>query len=158
MEKITSPKITPFLWFDNKAEEAAKFYTSIFKNSKITFTSYYSEGMPLPKGTALTVAFELDGCKFTALNGGPLYKFSHAVSFVVNCENQEEIDYFWSKLSEGGKTEPCGWLVDKYGLSWQIVPSDLGRLLSPGDAAKSGRVMQALMKMGKLIIADLENA
>ncbi|MGZ4089560.1 MAG: VOC family protein [Bacteroidia bacterium] len=158
MEKITSPKITPFLWFDNNAEEAAKYYTSVFKNSKITFVSHYGEGMPLPKGTAMTVAFELDGSKFTALNGGRTYKFSHAVSFVVNCENQEEIDYFWDKLSEGGKPEACGWLLDKYGLSWQIVPSDMGRFLGSNDPAKSARVMQALMKMTKLIIADLENA
>jgi predicted 3-demethylubiquinone-9 3-methyltransferase (glyoxalase superfamily) len=157
-------RITPFLWFDTQAEDAAKFYTSIFKNSKITAVTRYSEaGREVHKklpGTALTVGFELDGQHFTALNGGPQFKFSEAVSFVVHCENQEEVDFYWEKLGAGGdpKAQQCGWLKDKYGLSWQIVPNAMIKMLTDPDAAKSGRVMQALMQMKKLDIAALQRA
>jgi len=150
-------KISPFLWFNNQAEEAAKFYTSIFKNSKIKNVSHYGEGAPLPKGTVLVVNFELNAQDFMALNGGPQFKFTEAISFVVHCDNQEEIDYYWEKLSEGGSEVQCGWLKDKYGLSWQVVPTVLGKLMS-GDPAKANRVMQALMKMVKLDIKKLEEA
>jgi predicted 3-demethylubiquinone-9 3-methyltransferase (glyoxalase superfamily) len=130
-------KITPFLWFDDKAEEAMKFYTSIFKNSKIGRFTRYGEGGPGPKGTVMTATFQLDGQEFIALNGGPRFTFTEAISFVVNCETQEEVDEFWEKLSEGGATQRCGWLQDKYGLSWQIVPTVLGKLLQDKDAEKS---------------------
>ena len=140
-------KITPFLWFDGNAEEAAKFYVSIFRNSKITFTS------------PMTVAFELEGQRFTGLNGGPQFKFTEAVSFVVECENQEEVDYYWDKLLEGGGSpSQCSWLKDKYGLSWQIVPKRMVELLTDRDREKAQRVMQAMMKMQKIIVADLERA
>jgi predicted 3-demethylubiquinone-9 3-methyltransferase (glyoxalase superfamily) len=147
-------KITPFLWFDHQAEEAAKFYVSVFKDSKMGQVSRYGEGMPLPKGTVMTAAFEIEGQSFVALNGGPQFKFTEAVSFVVNCETQKEIDYYWDKLTGGGGSEvQCGWLKDKYGLSWQIVPTVLPQLVK-----KSGRVMEALMHMKKLDIAALERA
>lgn len=153
------PKITPFLWFDSQAEEAANFYVSIFKNSKVGEVSRYGESGPGPKGSAMTVAFELDGQKFTALNGGPVFKFTEAISLVVNCENQEEIDYFWEKLSsEGGQEVQCGWLKDKYGLSWQIVPTILPELVKSDDPKKSERVMKALMQMKKLDIGKLKEA
>ena len=153
------PKITPFLWFDSQAEEAANFYVSIFKNSKVGGVSRYGESGPGPKGSAMTVAFELDGQKFTALNGGPVFKFTEAISLVVNCENQEEIDYFWEKLSsEGGQEVQCGWLKDKYGLSWQIVPTILPELVKSDDPKKSERVMKALMQMKKLDIGKLKEA
>jgi predicted 3-demethylubiquinone-9 3-methyltransferase (glyoxalase superfamily) len=157
-------RITPFLWFDTQAEDAAKLYTSIFKNSKITAVTRYGEaGREVHKkmpGTALTVGFELEGQHFTALNGGPQFKFSEAVSFVVHCENQEEVDYYWEKLGVGGdpNAQQCGWLKDKYGLSWQIVPNAMIKMLTDSDAAKSGRVMQALMQMKKLDIVVLERA
>ncbi len=151
-------KITPFLWFDNQAEEAAKFYTSIFKNSRITDVTRYGEGGPGPAGTAMTVAFDLEGQHFTALNGGPEYKFTEAVSFYVDCNSQQEVDYFWQKLSEGGEEGPCGWLKDRFGLSWQIVPSALTKLLSDPDPEKAGRVMQAMLKMSKIDVAALERA
>lgn len=151
-------KITPFLWFDNQAEEAVKFYTSVFKNSKTGSVSRYSEGGPGPKGSVMTASFHLEGQEFIALNGGPIFKFNESVSFVVNCDTQKEIDYFWEKLTEGGEESQCGWLKDKFGLSWQIVPSSLSKLIAGGDPEKSKRTMQALMKMKKLIIADLENA
>ncbi|MGH9433362.1 MAG: VOC family protein [Terriglobia bacterium] len=151
-------KITPFLWFDGKAEEAAHFYTSIFKNSKIRSVARYGEGSPGPAGTVMTVGFELDGQTFTALNGGPLFKFTEAISFVVNCENQEEVDEFWNKLSEGGAESQCGWLKDKYGLSWQIVPRVLLEMLQDKDAEKSKRVMQAMLKMKKIDIKGLQQA
>jgi predicted 3-demethylubiquinone-9 3-methyltransferase (glyoxalase superfamily) len=151
-------KITPMLWFDSQAEEAAQFYTSIFKNSKIDQISRYGDHGPGPKGSAMTVAFTIGGQKFTALNGGPMFKFTEAISLVVNCDTQAEIDEYWSKLTaDGGKEVQCGWLKDKYGLSWQIVPAVLSQLVS-GDAAKSARVMGALMKMVKLDIAALEKA
>jgi len=155
-------KITPFLWFNDNAEEAVKFYTSIFKNSKIgKIARYGEEGEKIagrPKGSVMTVEFQLEGQQFIALNGGPIFKFTEAISFVVNCETQEEVDYYWEKLSAGGKEVQCGWLKDKHGLSWQIVPTVLGELLSDKDAAKSHRVMQAMLKMVKLDIKKLKQA
>jgi len=151
-------KITPFLWFDNNAEEAANFYVSIFKNSKVLNIARYGDAGPGPKGTVLTVNFEIDGEKFIALNGGPQFKFTEAVSFVVNCETQEEIDYFWEKLSAGGEKSQCGWLKDKYGLSWQVVPTILGELMGGNDAERSNRVMQAILQMQKLEIEPLKRA
>ncbi|PYS56173.1 MAG: hypothetical protein DMG13_00725 [Acidobacteria bacterium] len=151
-------KITPFLWFDNQAEAAVNFYTSIFKNSKALGVSRYGEAGPGPKGSVMTVAFELAGQEFIALNGGPQFKFTEAISFVVNCETQEEVDEFWEKLSEGGKKIQCGWLKDKYGVSWQIVPPVLGELMQSGDAARSQRVMQALLQMTKIDIEGLKKA
>jgi len=151
-------KITPFLWFDGKAEEAAQFYTSIFGNSKIGSVMRYGEVGPGPKGSVMTVMFQLDGQDFVALNGGPKFTFSPAVSFFVTCETQAEVDYFWEKLSEDGEPNICGWLKDKYGLSWQIVPAMLLKLLQDKDAAKSQRVMAAIMKIGKLDIAGLQQA
>lgn len=151
-------KITTFLWFDNNAEEAVNFYTSIFKNSRIKSTNRYGEGAPMPAGTVMTVTFELEGQEYIALNGGPLFKFSEAISLMVHCDSQAEVDEFWEKLSAGGQPGPCGWLKDKFGLSWQVVPNVLGKLLSSGDAAKRKRVMQAMMKMSKLNIRQLEEA
>jgi predicted 3-demethylubiquinone-9 3-methyltransferase (glyoxalase superfamily) len=151
-------KISPFLWFDKEAEEAVDFYVSIFKNSKKGDVSRYTEAGPGKPGSAMTVPFELDGMKFTALNGGPDFKFNEAISFVVNCETQQEVDYYWEKLSAGGKEVQCGWLKDKFGLSWQIVPAALMRLIADRDRAKAARVMQAMMKMVKLDIAKLEAA
>jgi predicted 3-demethylubiquinone-9 3-methyltransferase (glyoxalase superfamily) len=150
-------KITPFLWFDSNAEEAVRFYTSIFKNSTIGDVTHYGEGMPLPAGTVLTVAFKLEGQEFVALNGGPQFKFTEAVSFAVNCETQEEIDYFWEKLSEGGEKSRCGWLKDKFGLSWQVVPRVLPKLIAK-DAPTSQKVMNAIMQMDKLDIQRLQEA
>jgi predicted 3-demethylubiquinone-9 3-methyltransferase (glyoxalase superfamily) len=155
-------KIAPFLWFDNQAEEAAKFYTSIFKNSKITDTALYGEAgakvSGRAKGSVMTVSFELDGQEFTALNGGPLFKFTEAVSFVVNCKTQKEVDELWEKLSAGGEKSQCGWLKDKYGLSWQIVPTILTEMLEDKDPKRSERVMQAMLKMAKLDIETLKHA
>ena len=157
-------KITPFLWFDNQAEEAANFYVSIFKNSKIGRISRYSEaGREVHRkqpGTVLTVEFELEGLSFTALNGGPIFKFNEAISFQVNCETQEQVDYYWDKLSAGGdpKAQQCGWLKDKFGVSWQIVPSILPQLMTDPDPAKSGRVMAAMLQMKKLDIEKLRRA
>jgi len=151
-------KITPFLWFDNNAEEAANFYVSVFKNSKILNVSRYGDAGPGPKGSVMVVSFQLEGQQFTALNGGPQFKFSEAFSFVVNCETQKEIDEYWSKLtSGGGKESECGWLKDKFGFSWQIVPTALWKLMS-GDPKKANRVMQAVLQMKKLDIATLEEA
>jgi predicted 3-demethylubiquinone-9 3-methyltransferase (glyoxalase superfamily) len=138
-------KITPFLWFDNNAEEAMNFYVSIFKNSKILNLVRYGEAGPGPKGTVMTGTFELDGQQFMALNGGPHFKFTEAISLFINCETQEEVDWFWEKLSEGGEKSRCGWLKDKYGLSWQVVPSALGQMLHDKDPEKSKRVMQAML-------------
>jgi predicted 3-demethylubiquinone-9 3-methyltransferase (glyoxalase superfamily) len=161
MAKITQ-RITPCLWFDSQAEEAVKFYTSIFKNSKIEGTTYYDEesskAAGRPKGSVLTVDFQLDGQRFMALNGGPVFKFTEAVSFVVNCENQNEIDYFWEKLTAGGQEVECGWLKDKFGLSWQVVPTVMIEMLKDKDAQKSQRAMAAMLKMKKLDIAQLERA
>jgi predicted 3-demethylubiquinone-9 3-methyltransferase (glyoxalase superfamily) len=151
-------KITPFLWFDSQAEDAANFYVSIFKDSKVKAVSRYSDAGPGPKGSVMTVAFELNGQDFTALNAGPQFKFSPAISFVVNCETQEEVDHYWEKLSAGGRTDQCGWLTDKFGLSWQVVPTIIGKLMSSGDARKAERVMKALLQMKKLDIAKLQQA
>ena len=155
-------KITPFFWFDNQAEEAARFYTSIFKNSRIgKIARYGKEGEKVagrPAGSVMTVEFQLEGQDFVALNGGPHFKFTEAISFVVNCKTQAEVDRFWKKLSAGGKEVQCGWLKDKYGLSWQIVPTVLGKLLSDKDTAKSHRVMEAMLKMVKLDIKKLKQA
>lgn len=157
-------KITPCLWFDDRAEEAAMFYTSIFKNSKIgDVTRYGKEGYEIhgrKAGTVMTIDFEIEGQKFVGLNGGPLFKFNEAISFQVHCETQKELDYYWEKLSEGGdeKAQQCGWLKDKYGVSWQIVPADLGRMLQDKDEKKSQRVMKALLQMHKLDIKILRQA
>ena len=151
-------RITPMLWFDNQAEEAAEFYTSIFRNSKIKDISRYGDIGPGPKGTVMVVSFEIDGQPFTALNGGPQFKFTEAVSFVVNCEGQEEVDYYWDRLVEGGAPQQCGWLKDRFGLSWQVVPTAAIEMLSDPDPVKSQRVMQAVMKMVKLDIGQLRKA
>jgi predicted 3-demethylubiquinone-9 3-methyltransferase (glyoxalase superfamily) len=152
------PKITPFLWFDNQAEEAANFYVSIFKNSKIVNVSRYGDAGPGPRGSAMTVVFQLNGQEFIALNGGPHFKFTEAISFSVDCKTQQEVDEYWEKLSAGGKPQQCGWLKDKYGLSWQIVPSILGQLLGAKDPQKSKRTMEVMLKMTKLDIAALQRA
>ncbi|HTO93074.1 MAG TPA: VOC family protein [Bacteroidota bacterium] len=152
-------KITPFLWFDNQAEEAMRFYTSVFKNSKAGKVTYYGEGAPLPKGTVMTASFELEGTEFTALNGGPLFKFTEAVSFWIACKNQEEVDYYWEKLiAGGGEPSQCGWLKDKFGLSWQVVPTILTELLNDRDRAKANRVMKAMLAMKKIEIKKLQEA
>jgi predicted 3-demethylubiquinone-9 3-methyltransferase (glyoxalase superfamily) len=151
-------KITPFLWFDGKAEEAMNFYTSIFENSKIGKVTRYGEAGPGPKGTVMTATFRLDGQEFIALNGGPRFKFTEAISFVINCKTQEEVDHFWEKLSEGGEKSRCGWLKDKYGLSWQVVPTALVEMLQDKDAEKSKRVMTAMLKMDKIDIKVLKQA
>jgi len=151
-------KITPFLWFNNNAEEAVNFYISIFKNSKIVNMSRYGEAGPGPKGTVMSATFELNGQEFMALNGGPHFSFSPAISLFVKCETQQEVDEFWEKLSAGGKKERCGWLTDKYGLSWQIIPNALGRMLQDKDPEKSKRVMKAMLQMDKINIEDLKKA
>jgi predicted 3-demethylubiquinone-9 3-methyltransferase (glyoxalase superfamily) len=155
-------KITPFLWFNDKAEEAAKFYVSLFKNSKIVTVTRYGEGgakaSGRPQGTVMTVVFQLDGQEFMALNGGPTFTFSPAVSFLVNCETQEEVDRLWDRLTEGGKPVQCGWLTDKYGLSWQIVPTILGKLLQDKDPRKAEKVMKAMLGMVKIDIQGLLRA
>ena len=152
------PKITPFLWFDGQAEEAAKFYASVFKNSKILGVARYPEGSPGPAGTVMTVGFELDGQEFTALNGGPIFKFNEAISFVVHCETQAEVDEYWEKLSAGGSEVECGWVKDKFGVSWQIVPTVLIEMLQDRDAGKAKRVMKAMLGMKKLDIGGLKRA
>ncbi|MDD2723146.1 MAG: VOC family protein [Methylovulum sp.] len=151
-------KITPFLWFNDQAEEAMNFYLSIFKNSKVLSVNRYGDGGPGSKGTVMTANFELDGQVFTALNGGPLYQFSPAISFVVHCETQAEVDGYWAKLSEGGKENQCAWLDDKFGVSWQIVPNVLIELLGDPDPVKAGRVMQAMLQMTKIDIEKLKQA
>jgi predicted 3-demethylubiquinone-9 3-methyltransferase (glyoxalase superfamily) len=160
MEKIQtiSQKITPFLWFDTNAEEAAIFYTSVFKNSGIDQIEYYPEGSPAPAGSVMTVSFHLEEQKFIGLNAGPAFKFTEAISFMVNCETQEELDFFWEKLCEGGKEIECGWLKDKFGLSWQIVPAQLFEMMKSKDPQKSARMLHALWKMKKLDIAKLKEA
>ena len=150
--------ITPFLWFDGKAEEAMNFYASIFKNSKIGSVTRYGEEGPGPKGAVMTATFQLDGQDFIALNGGPQFTFSPAISFLVSCETQQEVDELWEKLSEGGEKQRCGWLKDKFGLSWQIVPSALGVMLRDKDAEKSRRVMKAMLQMDKIDIEGLRQA
>jgi predicted 3-demethylubiquinone-9 3-methyltransferase (glyoxalase superfamily) len=157
-------KITPFLWFNDQAEEAVKFYASVFKNSRIGAMIRYDEAgakaAGRPKGSVMTATFQIEGQDFTAINGGPVFKFTEAVSFVVKCETQDEVDYYWTKLSEGGdeKAQQCGWLKDRFGLSWQIVPTALPRLLGDKDPKKSQRVMRAMLQMKKIVIADLQRA
>jgi predicted 3-demethylubiquinone-9 3-methyltransferase (glyoxalase superfamily) len=155
---MSKQKITPFLWFDNQAEEAMNFYTSVFKNSKINQVARYGEAGPGPAGSVMTASFELNGQEFIALNGGPHFKFTEAISFVIDCENQEEVDYYWNKLLEGGNESQCGWLKDKYGLSWQVVPTILSKLIGSADRQKANRAMQAMLKMKKIDIATLQNA
>ena len=152
------PKITPFLWFDDNAEEAINFYTSIFKNSKIGRVTRYGDAGPGPKGTVMSAAFQLEGQEFMALNGGPHFKFTPAISLFVDCKTQEEVDDLWERLSAGGKTERCGWLTDRFGLSWQIIPAILGQLLQDKDPQKSKRVLQAMLQMKKIDIAGLKQA
>jgi predicted 3-demethylubiquinone-9 3-methyltransferase (glyoxalase superfamily) len=151
-------KITTFLWFDNQAEEAANFYVSIFKNSTILGISHYGDEAPRPKGSVLVVNFQLDGQNFMALNGGPSFKFTEAISLVVNCETQQEVDEMWEKLSAGGEKSECGWLKDKYGLWWQVVPAMLGHILEDKNAEKTNRVMKEIMKMDKLDIKRIQQA
>lgn len=150
--------ITPCLWFDTEGEEAAEFYTSIFPNSKIVDVARYGSAGPRPEGTVMTVAFELDGTRFVALNGGPNFQFNEAVSFQVPCRDQAEVDTFWSALSEGGEEGQCGWLKDRYGVSWQVFPTALPELLTHSDPATSARVMEAMLAMGKIEIDELERA
>jgi predicted 3-demethylubiquinone-9 3-methyltransferase (glyoxalase superfamily) len=151
--------ITPFLWFDGRAEEAIRLYTSIFKNSKIINIKYWTEGSPFPKGQVMTGVFELDGQQFYAFDAGPQFKFTEATSFFVSCETQEEVDHYWNSLvADGGQESRCGWLKDKFGLSWQIIPSVLMKRMGDKDPVKAGRVMQAMLQMNKIIIADIEKA
>jgi predicted 3-demethylubiquinone-9 3-methyltransferase (glyoxalase superfamily) len=152
------PKITPFLWFDSQAEQAAAFYVSIFKNSRVVMTARYGDAGPGPAGSVMTVVFELDGQEFIALNGGPQFTFTEAISFSVECRTQQEVDEYWAKLSDGGEEGPCGWLKDRYGLSWQINPAVLGKMLSDPDPVKSKRVMEAMLTMKKIDIAGLKRA
>lgn len=153
------PKVTPFLWFDTQAEEAANLYVSLFENSKILNIVRSPKGAPGPEGGVMIVAFEIDGAKFTAMNGGPMFTFNESISMVIRCADQAEVDHFWNGLTaDGGHAGQCGWLKDKFGLSWQVVPDALPKLMSDPDRTKAGRVMQAMMKMGKIIIADLQAA
>ncbi|MGA8646850.1 MAG: VOC family protein, partial [Candidatus Sulfotelmatobacter sp.] len=156
--RMKMQKITPFLWFDNDAEEAVNFYTSIFKNSKIGEIRRYGDAGPGPKGAVMTASFQIEGQKFTALNGGPHFKFTPAISFFVNCETQQEVDELWEKLSAGGALMQCGWLTDKFGISWQIIPKALGELLGDKDPQKSQRVLKAMMKMVKIDVEGLKRA
>jgi predicted 3-demethylubiquinone-9 3-methyltransferase (glyoxalase superfamily) len=151
-------EISPCLWFDTEGEDAANFYVSVFPNSKILDVARYGEAGPRDAGTVMTVSFELDGMKFTALNGGPEFSFTEAISFQVSCTSQEEVDAYWSKLSEGGEEGPCGWLKDRFGVSWQIVPTALPELLLDADQEKAQRVMAAMLKMRKIDIGELERA
>jgi predicted 3-demethylubiquinone-9 3-methyltransferase (glyoxalase superfamily) len=150
--------ITPFLWFDHQAEEAANLYVSVFPGSRITSVSRYGEAGPGPKGSVMTIAFELDGQPFTALNGGPLFRFTEAISFVVDCKTQEEVDRYWDRLSDGGHEGQCGWLKDRFGLSWQIIPSTLGEMLTDPDPGKARKVMEAMLRMKKIDVAELRKA
>jgi predicted 3-demethylubiquinone-9 3-methyltransferase (glyoxalase superfamily) len=150
--------LTPCLWFDTQGEEAAEFYTSVFPSSKINHIARYGPAGPRPEGSVMTVDFELDGQKFVALNGGPQFTFNEAISYQVSCKDQDEVDYYWSKLAEGGEEGPCGWLKDKFGLSWQIIPEALPRLLEDPDQEKSQRVMAAMLEMGKIEVEGLERA
>jgi predicted 3-demethylubiquinone-9 3-methyltransferase (glyoxalase superfamily) len=151
-------KIKPNLWFDTEAEEAAGFYTSVFENSRVVNVTRYTEAGPRPAGTVMTVEFELDGQRFVAINGGPQFTFDEAVSFEIDCETQDEIDYYWERLSEGGSEGPCGWLKDKYGLSWQVVPTGMEELFADPDPERARRAMQAMLGMRKLDIAALRSA
>ncbi len=152
------PRITPNLWFDTESQEAAEFYVSVFPNSEIKNVSYYGEAGPREAGTVLTVDFVLDGQEYTAINGGPEFTFTEAISLLINCADQDEIDYYWSKLSEGGEEGPCGWLKDRYGVSWQVVPTELPKLLSDPDPEKARRATQAMLQMKKIDIAAIERA
>ncbi len=152
------PRITPFLWFDNQAEDAVNFYTSIFRNGRLKNLSRYGDAGPGPKGSVMTATFELDGQEFIALNGGSIFTFNEAISFSIRCESQEEVDYYWSRLSEGGEEGQCGWLKDKFGISWQVVPAALMKLLQDPDPQKSTRVTEAMLKMRKIDISLLEKA
>jgi predicted 3-demethylubiquinone-9 3-methyltransferase (glyoxalase superfamily) len=152
------PKISPNLWFDTEAEDAASFYTSVFNNSRVVHVAHYTEAGPRPAGTVMSVEFELDGQRFVAINGGPQFTFDEAVSFQIDCETQDDVDLYWDILSEGGEEGPCGWLKDKYGLSWQVVPTGMEELFSDPDPKRAERAMQAMLKMGKLDIAALRNA
>jgi predicted 3-demethylubiquinone-9 3-methyltransferase (glyoxalase superfamily) len=151
-------KITPFLWYNDNAEEAMNLYISIFRDSKVLSVSRYGEGGPGPAGQVMVCSFQLEGQQFQAINGGPMFKFTEAISLLVNVETQEELDNLWYKLCEGGSESRCGWLKDKFGLSWQIIPRSLGAMMTDPDRAKAGRVMTAMLKMGKIVIADLERA
>ena len=151
-------KITPFLWFDTEGEDAARYYTSVFPNSRIVEIQRYGEAGPRPDGTVMTVAFELDGQRFVALNGGPQYIFNEAISLAVECEDQDEVDRYWDTLTDGGEPGPCGWLKDRFGVSWQIVPRRLTELVADEDREKAQRVMAAMLRMGKIDIAELERA
>jgi predicted 3-demethylubiquinone-9 3-methyltransferase (glyoxalase superfamily) len=154
-----SDKITPCLWFDDQAEEAANFYCSIFKNSQILETSHYGEGAPKPAGSVLLVVFEIDGQRYQALNGGPDYTFSEAVSFSISCDDQAEVDYYWDRLTEdGGEPGPCGWLKDKFGLSWQVVPKQLPELLGDPDPKRAQAALQCMMGQSKIIVSELQKA
>jgi len=157
-KRINPSKITPCLWFNNNAEEAVKYYLTIFKNSKEIVTTCYGKNAPMPEGSVLTIKFQLEGQDFLALNGGPTFTFSEAISFIVNCETQKEIDEFWNKLSAGGTTQQCGWLKDKFGVSWQIVPVILNEMIQDSNTERSNRVMQALMQMVKIDIEKLKTA
>ena len=152
------PTITPCLWFDTQAEDAATYYVSVFKNSRIVSTSYYGEAGPREAGMVLTVQFEIDGQPFTALNGGPEFTFDEAISFQVSCDGQDEVDEFWERLSEGGEQGPCGWLKDRFGVSWQVVPTVLFRLVADPDPGRAQRATEAMLQMKKIIVADLERA
>jgi predicted 3-demethylubiquinone-9 3-methyltransferase (glyoxalase superfamily) len=151
-------KIVPNLWFDTEAEEAAEFYISVFKDSRIVNKTHYTEAGPREAGMVMTVEYELDGQRFVGINGGPEFKFSEAVSFQITCEDQEEVDYYWERLSEGGKEGPCGWLSDRYGLSWQVVPTGMDELFADPDPERARRAMEAMLKMTKLDIAALREA
>jgi len=151
-------KITPFLWFDDQAEEAVRFYTSLFKNSMILSTTHYGEGAPRPAGSVMTIAFQLDGQEFVALNGGPQFKFTEAVSLFVNCETQEEVDELWTRFTDGGEEQACGWLKDKYGLTWQIIPTGLLEMLSSPDISRSQRATQAMLTMKKIDLTKIKQA
>jgi len=152
------PTITPWLWFDTEGEEAARFYTSVFPNSKIVEVTHYGSAGPRPEGMVMTVSFELDGRRFVALNGGPEFSFNESISFFVDCKDQEEVDAYWGKLSEGGQEGPCGWLKDRYGVSWQIIPTALGKLLSDPDPERAQRAMKAMLSMKKIEVEELERA
>lgn len=152
------PKTTPCLWFDTQGEDAAKFYVSVFPNSRIVKVSHYGEAGPRPAGTVMTVDFELDGQRYTALNGGPEFTFDEAISFEIECADQDEVDYYWSKLGEGGEHGPCGWLKDKFGLSWQVVPRALAEMVDDPDQAKAQAAMKAMLGMNKIVISELQAA
>jgi predicted 3-demethylubiquinone-9 3-methyltransferase (glyoxalase superfamily) len=153
-----SPRITPNLWFDTEAEEAADFYVSVFENSRVVSVAHYTEGAPRPAGMVMTVTFELDGQRFVGINGGPEFKFDEAVSLEITCKDQAEVDYYWERLTEGGEEGPCGWVKDRYGLSWQVVPEGMEELFADDDPARAQRAMQAMLQMRKLDIAALRSA